>query len=507
MRNRYRLIALMISGLMILAMIFINKASHEKNKEIYTKQIGEMAIQLKKDYLKDTVNNLILELDTLKATKTKQYQLHAEQRLQRFQDEEDLSEVDFASFYRRVFEEENDTGAWTGTLYSKDTGEILYENLPETSEDQLVLENILSCLVVSEKVEHKGLVGIFGVHEDYIDHVVKEEIREVIHQQEFSNDSYMWVNEVLHYEGGENYAIRRIHPNLKDTEGDFLSTDTQDAEGNLPYLMELEGIKSSGEVFFTYHFKKLNSDIISEKITYAKLYEPYDWIVAMGVHLDDVKSIVDSVTTQSDASLSDNILVFLIYSILAIAMGFLVLYVVNERYFRKSMEKLESELNLDLLTGVGSRRSGEKMLSIYFDKYQVSGTTPVVLMFDIDNFKRVNDELGHEIGDRLLVSVTTKVKAALGPHDSIIRWGGDEFICLIHETTEEGIASRVRKIQEKIREISIDTDAVTMGATISIGTTRFSAEDAGYMDAVKRADQAMYQSKRQGKSMWTCLKK
>lgn len=497
----------MISGLMMLAMIFIHNASHEKNKEIYTKQIGEMAIQLKKDYLKDTVNNLILEMDTLKVTKTKQYQLHAEQRLRRFQDEEDLSETDFASFYIRVFEEENDTGVWTGVLYKKDTGEILYENLPEASEEQPVLENIGSCLVVSEKLEHGSLVGIFGIHEDYIDHVVKEEIREVIHQQEFSNDSYMWVNEVLRYEGGENYAIRRIHPNLKDTEGNFLSTDTQDAAGNLPYLMELEGIRSSGEVFFTYHFKKLNSEIISEKITYAKLYEPYDWIVAMGVHLDDVKSIVESVTAVSDASLSDNILMFLIYSILAIAMGFLVLYVVNERYFRKSMEKLESELNLDLLTGAGSRRSGEKMMSIYFDKYQVSGTTPVVLMFDIDNFKRVNDELGHDIGDRVLVSVTAKVKDALDPHDSIIRWGGDEFICLIHETAEERIVSRIRKIQDTIREISIETGAATIGATISIGTTRFSTEDTGYMDAVKRADQAMYQSKRQGKSMWTCLKK
>lgn len=466
-----------------------------------------MAIQLKKDYLKDTVNNLILEMDTLKATKTKQYQLHAEQRLRRLQDEGDLPEADFASFYIKVFEEENDTGVWTAVLYRKDTGEILYENLPEASEEQPVLENIGSCLEVSERVEHGSLVGIFGVHEDYIDHVVKEEIREVIHKQEFSNDSYMWVNEVLRYEGGENYAIRRIHPNLKDTEGNFLSTDTQDAAGNLPYLMELEGIRSSGEVFFTYHFKKLNSDIISEKITYAKLYEPYDWIVAMGVHLDDVKSIVESVTAESDASLSDNILMFLIYSILAIAMGFLVLYVVNERYFRKSMEKLESELNLDLLTGAGSRRSGEKMLSIYFDKYQISGTTPVVLMFDIDNFKRVNDELGHEIGDRLLMEVTAKVKAALDPHDSIIRWGGDEFICLIHETAEERIVSKIRKIQEKIREIAIETETSTIGATISIGTTRFSTEDTEYMDAVKRADQAMYQSKRQGKSMWTCLKK
>lgn len=272
----------MISGLMILAMIFINNASHEKNKEIYTKQIGEMAIQLKKDYLKDTVNNLILELETLKIAKTNMYKLSTAQRLRRFQDEQDLTVEEFTSFYIRRFEEENDAGAWAAVLYRKDTGEILYENLPEETEEGPVLDKIGSCLAASERVEHGSLVGIFGVHEDYIDHVVKEEIREVIHQQEFSNDSYMWVNEVLHYEGGENYAIRRIHPNLKDTEEDFLSTNTQDAEGNLPYLMELEGIRSSGEIFFTYHFKKLNSDIISEKITYAKLYEPYDWIVAMG---------------------------------------------------------------------------------------------------------------------------------------------------------------------------------------------------------------------------------
>ncbi|MFH5835436.1 diguanylate cyclase [Proteiniclasticum sp. C24MP] len=505
MRNRYRLMVVVISGIMTLAMIFIHKASHEKTQEIYTKQMEEMAINLKKDYLKDTVNNLILELDTLKETKTKLYQFNTEQRLRRLQDEKNLSEEEFMAFYISRFQDENDAGLWTAVLYYKDTEEILYENLPEEEENRPVLEKIGSCLAASERVEHGNLVGVFGVHEDYIDAVVKEEIREVIHKQEFSNDSYMWVNEVLQYEGGENYAIRRIHPNLKDTEGSYLSTSMEDAQGNFPYLTELEGIRASGEIFFSYHFKKLNSDIISEKITYAKAYEPYDWIVAMGVHLDDIEDRVAHVSAESDASLSDNIALFLIYSVMAIAIGFLVLYVVNEKYFRKSMEKLESELNVDILTGAGSRRSGENMMSLYFDKYHVSGTAPVILMFDIDNFKRVNDEHGHEIGDRVLVEVTGKVKSALAERDVIIRWGGDEFICLLHQVSEAGIRTCVKRIQEKVDEISIEAEKGTIGASISIGTTRFIEEDSAYTDAVKRADRAMYQSKRQGKSMWTSL--
>ena len=129
MKNKYRVIIVLISGFMTLAMIFLNNASHEKTKEIYAEQMQEMAINLKKVYLKDTVNNLILELESLKETKTNLYQFNVEQRLLRFLDEKDLSDEDFADFYRNRFEEENDEGLWTAVLYDQDTKEILYENL------------------------------------------------------------------------------------------------------------------------------------------------------------------------------------------------------------------------------------------------------------------------------------------------------------------------------------------------------------------------------------------
>lgn len=488
-------------------MIFINNASHEKTQEIYSAQMEEMAINLKKDYLKDTVNNLILELESLKETKRNLYQFNVNQRLLRFLDERDLSDEEFADFYITRFEDENDEGLWTAVLYAQDTKEILYENIAAEMDDGDIINEMEASLLAFETVKHGNLVGFFGVHREYIDQVVKDETREVIHNLKFSNDSYMWVNEVLDYDGGENYAIRRIHPNLIDTEGEFLSTSIQDAEGNFPFLMELEGIRAHGELFFKYHFKKLNSDIISEKITYAKLYKPYDWIIAMGVHVDDIKENVAYVSAWSDESLSENIVVYILYSVGAIFLGFLVLFLVNEKYFRKSMEKLESEVNLDLLTGASSRRSGERMLSLYFEKYQVSGSAPVLLMFDIDNFKHINDEYGHEIGDQVLIAVTSKVQSVLDEEDAVIRWGGDEFICLLHLYTEEGIRISVEKIQQKIDEISIETESGFIGTSVSIGTTRFIREDKAYTDTVKRADQAMYQSKRQGKSKWTCLKK
>ncbi len=113
-----------------------------------------------------------------------------------------------------------------------------------------------------------------------------------IRQTLLSHNGYIWVNQVLNYEGGPNYAIRLVHPNLPETEGDSLSTESTDVQGGTPYLVELEGVKAKGELFFNYWFKKKDSPQISEKITYARLYKEFDWIVASGVYVDDLDDMV-----------------------------------------------------------------------------------------------------------------------------------------------------------------------------------------------------------------------
>ena len=119
-------------------------------------------------------------------------------------------------------------------------------------------------------------------------------VKELIHSTELPDDGYIWINEIVNYDGGDDYAVRFAHPNLIDTEGDYLSTNTEDIVGNRPYFEELEGVKANGEVFFDYYFPKMNSELISHKLTFAKLYEPYNWVVATGVYLDDVDILVEA---------------------------------------------------------------------------------------------------------------------------------------------------------------------------------------------------------------------
>lgn len=118
---------------------------------------------------------------------------------------------------------------------------------------------------VQKMVErHSSTVHFFMLQSD-IDEFVKKVEYKLFRRQQYTEDSYIWVNEVLNMEGGDNYSIRRIHPNLVDTEGEYLSTSMQDSKGNYPYETELEGIRENGEVVHQYYFKNQSNDQIGEK--------------------------------------------------------------------------------------------------------------------------------------------------------------------------------------------------------------------------------------------------
>ena len=88
-----------------------------------------------------------------------------------------------------------------------------------------------------------------------VDERVQRYAEDVIYAEDFRDGSYIWVNQVVDYDGGDGYAIRRIHPNLRDTVGTELSTDTTDIAGNHPYRDELEGVKAHHErYYYTYYF-------------------------------------------------------------------------------------------------------------------------------------------------------------------------------------------------------------------------------------------------------------
>jgi signal transduction histidine kinase len=158
-------------------------------------------------------------------------------------------------------------------------------------------------LIETERELVKKVSASQSLTQKQIDEVSVERISAFIRALRLIDNGYVWVNRIVNYQGGDRYAIRQIHPNLPHTEGDWLSTETKDIKGNKPYEVELNGVKKEGEIYFEYYFQKLNSEKIAHKLSFAKLYKPWDWVVATGVYLDDVDQLIHAETENMKKTL------------------------------------------------------------------------------------------------------------------------------------------------------------------------------------------------------------
>ena len=486
---------------MCLIIIYLHLYSHEKTQEIYLEQTEAAIIDIKKDFLKDTVNNISVEIDKLRESKYANYEKNIDSRYRRFQDELYLADEEFVKIFIDRFNEDLHTDMWTAFLWNEKTGEVLY-NSSETKFESIekAEENFKKELTSYALVGKGDIQGAFGVSKLYIDEIVKKEMGNLIRMRSFSNGSYIWINEIINFAGGKDYAIRKVHPNLIDEEGSYLSTDMKDAEGDFPYLEELNGINEAGEVFSSYYFKELNSSKISKKITYAKLYEDYNWVIAMGVHLDAIDVYTQKINSEIDSLSSESIIRLLGLILVILLIGFSILYLIDKKHVLNSTKILEKEINLDSLTKAASRRSGELNLSGSFKQFISTGKKTAIMMFDIDNFKDVNDKYGHEIGDLVLVEVVRSINHTIRTSDQFIRWGGDEFVGIFPDLKEEEVLSVGVKLLDAISSLEIPVENEVISVTISVGFSFFKDSDSDYNDVLKRVDDAMYKSKLQGKN-------
>lgn len=182
--------------------------------------------------------------------------------------------------------------------------------------------------------------------------ILKNRAANRIRNTQLQDTGYLWVNEILNYQGGDNYAIRRIHSNLPQTEGLLLSTNLTDIEGNTPYLTELNGIQQNGEIFFNYWFKKKGSSKISKKLTYAKLYKKFNWIIASGVYLDDVDRMITAESEKSRSVIQQQITFAVIMVFISLALAFLTALAFKNRikkttqYYINQVKEREDSLTL-----------------------------------------------------------------------------------------------------------------------------------------------------------------
>jgi len=200
------------------------------------------------------------------------------------------------------------------------------------------------------------------------------------------DNGYIWVNRIVNYDGGDKYAVRQIHPNLPETEGDWLSTNTKDIKGNLPYEVELNGVKKNGEIYFEYYFKKMGSEKIAHKMSYAKLYKPWDWVVATGVYLDDVDQLVKNETLNMKKTLKNQRIHSFSVAIFAIIVSILILIRFEKQisHLIQSYEKDIEDYTNNLLE---EKEKTEQALS---QVKKLSGLLPIC-----GHCKKIRDDSGY----------------------------------------------------------------------------------------------------------------
>ena len=159
----------------------------------------------------------------------------------------------------------------------------------------------------------------------------------------------------------------------------------------------------------------------------------------------------------------------------------------------------------DELTGLPNRRLLMDRLERAVTQSARKGTHGALLFLDLDNFKGINDTLGHEWGDRLLTLVAQRITASVRASDTVARLGGDEFVLVLQglqpgpaEAAVEAELVAQKVLQELSRPYTLE-DAV-LYSTPSIGITLFRNQDQSVHELLKRADLAMYQAKAQGRN-------
>ena len=156
---------------------------------------------------------------------------------------------------------------------------------------------------------------------------------------------------------------------------------------------------------------------------------------------------------------------------------------------------LEHLATHDSLTNALTRRHMNEFCKQELERCRRHGRSVAVLLMDLDHFKVVNDTYGHHTGDRALVNFVTKVNAALRRPDQLGRFGGEEFVAILPETTLEEAVS----VAERIREFCAESDPEPY-CTVSIGVTTNQKDSDTLETLMKRADAAMYRAKANGRN-------
>jgi diguanylate cyclase (GGDEF)-like protein/PAS domain S-box-containing protein len=175
------------------------------------------------------------------------------------------------------------------------------------------------------------------------------------------------------------------------------------------------------------------------------------------------------------------------------------------RHLRAAEERVEYLAYYDTLTGLPNRNELAKRLDMEVSRVKRNQSHGALLFIDLDNFKYINDSMGHPAGDLVLQEMAQRLKAHLRGDDTVARLGGDEFIVILSGLSQDGreAVSHAREIANKIRDtiaMEFRIHETELQVTASIGISMITKDESSGHDLLRFADTAMYQAKREGRN-------
>ncbi len=164
-------------------------------------------------------------------------------------------------------------------------------------------------------------------------------------------------------------------------------------------------------------------------------------------------------------------------------------------------EEMRFRATHDALTLIQNRGTIVHALSAALEAKRTGCPNLAVVLCDIDHFKSINDTYGHPVGDEVLREVARRLQCIMGPGDSVGRFGGEEFLCVLRNCTAGGLASRAAEICRVIRSRAVETSAGPLFVSMSAGALSASSIrlNLDVEQILQRADVALYRAKKEGR--------
>jgi two-component system cell cycle response regulator len=168
---------------------------------------------------------------------------------------------------------------------------------------------------------------------------------------------------------------------------------------------------------------------------------------------------------------------------------------------KQMIELLRNQARIDGLTGIRNRAALDESLAAAVSMFDRTGQPLCVLMLDVDQFKHVNDQYGHGVGDDVLRAVGALIQKSCRPSDAACRFGGDEFGVVFIDADEMGGALVAERLLEAIRELRFNSEAGVLSVTASGGLSTSGRQESHFRpaDILKAADDALYSAKSAGR--------